>query len=400
VRPLNQLVWLLAAAASACACRFAIAGTTPVDRALPLFALAVGFVAWVACDARILTAVPVLMIAENALVDEHLRLLFLGAIVTCALAVAVRWEMTYGRATAIGVAAIVLLRWIPFAEVTVWRELVLMGGLLALLGRERMRTPLGLAAAVAFALVVPARPARMLIAPLLVAALPWYFAAPVALLALFLRPPLASICIAAALALLARLVRRPSEDGNGVAALEASAASAPPGGAVRWKAAQVPLLAIAALAFALFPWSGVVARGPSFFLHRPRTALRHPIGIALAPGESATISLPPNATSLIVFGANASTLRPGTLLGMAGATPIRIGDAADWGYMRPENWFQSRNVVPHRPAGPLRGYGAAAWAHGEGAIPIPPGTTSLRVRAAADLPGNARLQIDSAEVGE
>ncbi|HWS71399.1 MAG TPA: hypothetical protein VN605_04765, partial [Thermoanaerobaculia bacterium] len=246
--------------------------------------------------------------------------------------------------------------------------------LLALLVRKKSRTPLGFAAALAFALIVPARPARMLAAPLLAAALPWYCGLPIALFAFLVRPPLAAICLAAAAALLAR--------------------------AVQWKVVQAPLLALALLAFALFPWSGVVARGPAFFLHRPRSPLRHPIGIALAPGESTTISLPRNAKTLIVFGANASTLRPGTLLGMAGATPIRIGDAADWGYMRPENWFQSRNVVPRRPAGPLRDYGSAAWAHGEGAIPIPPGTTSLRVTADAHLPGNARLQLDSAEVEE
>jgi hypothetical protein len=385
VRPLNQLVWLAAAVASACACHFAtgplggaatpLAGAvTAIDRALPLLALAVTFVAWVARDVRILAAVPLLIVTENVFADEHVRLLLLGAITASALAAAVRWQMTYGRAAAIGVTAIVLLRWIPFADVSLWRELVLIGGLLALLAREKARTPLGLAAAIAFALVVPARPARMLAAPLLVAALPWFAAVPVALFAAFVRPPLAAICIAAAVALLARTVR--------------------------WKAVQAPLLAVAALALALFPWSGVVARGPSFFLHRPATALRHPIGIALAPGESATISLPANAVSLVVFGANASTLRPGTLLGTAGTTPIRIGDAADWGYMRPENWFQSRNVVPRRPAGTLREYGAAAWAHGAGTIPIPRGTTSLRVTAARDLPGNARLQIDSAEVAE
>jgi hypothetical protein len=374
VRPLNQLVWLVAAVVATCACRLAIAGSTPIDRALPLIGLAVMVVAWVARDPRIAIAVPLLLIAENAFVEEHARLLLLGAIAACALGAAVRWQMTYGRAAAIGVTAIVLLRWIPFAEVSLWRELVLIGGLLALLVRRESRTPLGFAAALAFALVVPARPARMLAAPLLAAALPWYCGIPVALFAFAVRPPLAAICLAAAIALLAR--------------------------AVRWKAIQAPLLALALLAFALFPWSGVVARGPAFFLHRPRTALRHPIGIALAPGETATISLPRNAKTLIVFGANASTLRPGTLLGMAGATPIRIADAADWGYMRPENWFQSRNVVPRRPAGSIREYGSAAWAHGEGAIPIPRGTTSLRVTADAHLPGNARLQLDSAEVEE
>lgn len=372
MRPSNQVAWLLAAAVSACACQFAVAGPTPIDRALPLIALCVMAVAWVASDARIAAAVPLLIVAENAFVDEHLRLLLLGAIVACAIAAAVRWRMTYGRAATIALAALVLLRWIPFANVSIWRELVLVAGLLALLVRENARTPLGLAASLAFALVVPARPARMLVAPLLVAPLPWFFAIPIALFAFAVRPPLAAICVAAAGALAAR--------------------------AIRWKAVQTPLAAVALLALALFPWSGVVARGPAFFLHRPRTAPRHPIGLALAPGESATISLPPNATSLIVSGANASTLRRGTLLGTAGATPIRIGDAADWGYLRAENWFQSRNVVPARPAGRLVDFGAAAWARGEGAIPVPRGTTSLRVTADPHLPGNVRLQLDSAEV--
>lgn len=372
MRPFNQLVWLAAAVVSACACRFAVAGSTPIDRALPLVALCVMAVAWMANDARIAVAVPLLIVAENAFVDEHLRLLAIGAIAACAIAAAVRWRMPYGRAATIAIASIVLLRWIPFANVSIWRELVLLVGLLALLAREQSRTPLGLAAAIAFALVVPARPARMLVAPLVIAPLPWFFAIPVALFALAVRPPLGAICIAAACALAAR--------------------------AIRWKAVQTPLVEVALLGLSLFPWSGVVARGPAFFLHRPRTALRHPIGLALAPGQSATISLPPNAISLVVSGANASTLRRGTLLGTAGATPIRIGDAADWGYMRAENWFQSRNVVPLRPAGSIVDYGSAAWARGEGAVPIARGTTSLRVTADPHLPGNVRLQLDSAEV--
>ncbi|MCU1347850.1 MAG: hypothetical protein JWO56_880 [Acidobacteria bacterium] len=374
MRPLNHLGWLLAAALSACACHFAIAGATPVDRALPLLAVAVTFVAWVASDARIALAAPLLIVVENAVPGEQTRLLLLGAITACALAAAVRWQMTYGRAAAIGVTAVVLLRWIPFAQVTLWRELFLLAGLLVLLARERMRTPLGLVAAIALALVVPARPARMLAVPYLVAAFPWFLAIPIAIFAAFVRPPLAEICLVAAFALIARTIR--------------------------WKAAQVPLLVAASLAFALFAWSGVVARGPAFFLHRPRTAPRHTIGIALAPGEEAMISLPPRSKTLIVFGANASTLRKGTLLGHAGAIPIRIGDAADWGYMRPEAWFGSRNVVPRVPAGVIRDHGFGAWADGAGAIAIPRGTTSLRVRADPRLPANVRLQIDSAEVEE
>jgi len=374
VRPLNHLGWLLAAALPAYACHFAIAGSTPIDRALPLLALAATCVAWVANDARIVMAVPLLIIIENTVLDEHTRLLLLGLVMASALAAAVRWQMSYARAAAIGVTAVVLLRWIPFPNGTLWHELVLLGGLLAMLARERMRTPLGLAAAIALSLVVPNRPARMLAVPYLIASLPWLVAIPIALAAALVRPPLGAICIAAAFALAAR--------------------------EIQWRAIQIPLLAGASLAFSLFAWSGVVARGPAFFLHRPRTALRHKIGIALAPGEQMMIFLPPRAKTLLVFGANASTLKRGTVLGHAGAAPIRIGDAADWGFMRPEAWFGSRNVVPRVPAGTLHDYGFNAWADGAGAIAIPRGTTSLRVGADAQLPASVRLEIDSAEVEE
>jgi hypothetical protein len=332
--------------------------------------------AWCVNDARIASAVPLLMVAEIAFVDEHTRLLLLGIVVAATFAAttilaARAGVIPLGQAAVIVAGAVVTLRWIPFTNVIVWRELLLLAGTLAVVARARARTPLGIAAAVALALVIPARPARVLLTPLLVAALPAPAAILFAIPPFFLRPPLAAICLVAGFALLAPLLR--------------------------WRIIETPLLCVATVALMLFPWSGVVARGPAFFFHRPTAAVREPIGYALAASQSATIDLPPRSSRIILSGANAATFSRGTRLGTVGAKELLIGDVADWGYMRTAHWYGSRNVVPREPAGTIHDYGLSAWAEGAGAVAIPRGAKSIRITADPRLPPETRLQIEAIE---
>ncbi|HVG25266.1 MAG TPA: hypothetical protein VND45_14005, partial [Thermoanaerobaculia bacterium] len=77
---MEHLRWIAAAALSAYACHLAVHHATPIDAALPLIALAVTFVAWLSYPALML-AVPLLIVAEIAIVDETTRLIAFGAIV-------------------------------------------------------------------------------------------------------------------------------------------------------------------------------------------------------------------------------------------------------------------------------------------------------------------------------
>jgi hypothetical protein len=80
-----------------------------------------------------------------------------------------------------------------------------------------------------------------------------------------------------------------------------------------------------------------------------------------------------------------------------GGRIVRIGDAADWGYMRREQFYGARNPLPRDAAGKIRGYGYAAWVDGAGRIPLPPNARTIRVTADASLPADAALQVESFE---
>jgi hypothetical protein len=82
-----------------------------------------------------------------------------------------------------------------------------------------------------------------------------------------------------------------------------------------------------------------------------------------------------------------------------GGVPLRVGDAADWGYLRRDFYYGSRNPLPHDPAGRVRGYGYSAWLDGAGRVPLPAGARSLRVTADAALPEGAALQVEAFEMG-
>jgi hypothetical protein len=242
------------------------------------------------------------------------------------------------------VLAILVLRWIPFDQVLLVRELILLA-LSALIVLAMRNTPFGAAVAVITALVTPAVPLRTLALPLVV--------------------------------LIVAAIARP-----------------------KWKLA-IPSAVVIALPMVFFAWSGVVARAVPYFLKDAQTAERkHLVNAALAPNRSVSVDVPHDATALIVSGANVPRFRRGVLLGRIepGGIDIRIGDVADWGYMRRETFYAARNPLPRDPAGKIRGYGYTAWVDGAGRVALPKGARTIRVTADAKLPADAALQVEAFEL--
>jgi hypothetical protein len=368
-RTAHILGWLAAGAISAYACWLARIVRTPVDGALPFIAIVLVSLAFAARMPALMLSVPLLIIAQLTLVPETMRLLAFGAIVAAAITVPLAAERRRpagwpagvppalpGRADAAEpaagtaalpatIAAILLLRWIPLDEVHLFRELFLLAVAIAIvyvLGR----TPFAAAAATITALVTPAVPLRTLALPLLV-----LFAA--AMARLFGMPRL-----------------------------------------------RLTLPSVIAVAFAMlfFAWSGIVARAFPYFLKPYRAeAPRVTLNWALQPAASKTFDVPPNATALIVSGANVPRMRSG-ILGALNGAPIRIGDVADWGYMRRDHFYGSRNPLPRDPAGKIRGYGYNAWVDGAGRIELPRGAKTIQVTAAPNLPKDAFLQVEAFEI--
>ncbi|HYU23683.1 MAG TPA: hypothetical protein VEO74_00650, partial [Thermoanaerobaculia bacterium] len=157
---------------------------------------------------------------------------------------------------------------------------------------------------------------------------------------------------------------------------------------------------VAAMAlFVLWPWSGLVARAmPGFFRAAPPSPRARTIGVALAASQSIDVAVPPGTRRAIVVasGANVARLKQGRTIGSVNDTPIRIGDVADFGFMRREQFFTARNPLPARPVADIRGYGQAAFLYGAGFVVVP-GAESLHISAASDLPANARLQVESVD---
>jgi hypothetical protein len=364
----------VASSLAAAAALFAVAPqATPIDRALPLVGLVLGLLALLTerWAPAILMAVPLLAVAAVSFADEYPRLLAYGVITAIAFSAALfvapldRW-----RATAFVIAALLLLRWIPPRHVP--RELIVMAGAVAIVwasGRPARRPPgvppgddagdergtrraapggrdarspaFAVGLAVAVALFTPGVPMRTALLPFLVAALVFVI-------------PLRVPAIVGAL--------------------------------------------LTALILTFFPWSGVLARAtPLRTLLVRREAPRQGVHIALAPGESTTLEVPPNVRSLIVSASNASRMTRGALLGDLDGRPIRIGDVADWGARRREHSYASRNPLPRDPAGKLRAYGYDAWIDGAGRIALPPDARRITVTARRDLPPIVRLQIEAFE---
>ena len=173
-----------------------------------------------------------------------------------------------------------------------------------------------------------------------------------------------------------------------------------------------PLSYAAAVAvFALWPWSGIIARAlPVARNYTSPVGGAQQVSRALAAGESLPIALPPHVSEAIVttYGGYFERLRSGHVVGAIEATDqrgrvtvrsIRIGDTADFGFMRREQFFASRNSLPRFSPGEIRDYGANAWVVGAGRTTVSCASdiVSLRVVAAADLRVQSRLAVDSVE---
>jgi hypothetical protein len=153
-------------------------------------------------------------------------------------------------------------------------------------------------------------------------------------------------------------------------------------------------------AILFFPWSGVLARSFPYFLTASKPAnLKVVVDQALAPRVSVDVEVPPDATSLVVSGANVAPFRRGMVLGTLepGGRAIVIGDAADWGAFRRDSFHTAHNPLPRDAAGIIRGYGYGAWLSGAGRVPLPKGARHIRVVADAALPANASLQVEGIE---
>jgi hypothetical protein len=323
------VIAIVAAIVAALACAASVQFATPVDRALPFLAVVV-----VALNAPI--AVLPLMVVENVIADEPTRLLAIGIV----MAIAFAFFRGAGSPTRprgsedprhvlIALLAVLLLRWIPFHNVVLWRELIILAG------------------AVAVAYVMQGATFAVLLALFC----PW--PAKVAVM-LFI------IAIIAAFQL--RRVK-----GSGL---------------------------IVALLIALFPWSGLMARGWGAFLRSPHQRHRQYVGQALKPGSTTTIDVPADAHAVIVSGANVQRLPCGTILGTLNGKSIT---APDWGFMRREQFFASRNCYPRTPAGRIRDYGWSAWIDGAKRIALPHGLRTIRVDVNPRLPKDATLQIEAFE---
>lgn len=388
--------------------------TTPIDAHLPLVIALVLACAWAArgtgWSSAIQCAVPLLIAAMMSIADERTRLLAYGVIVAAAFAMAaIAWER--GRPARISpqevvltIAGIVLLRWIPLRDVHVVKELIVIAGSIALL--YAMRTPAAsvkrgvgvtaggtpaLPGVLFLAAVTPIPPGKMALLPLTVALLVFItprvpqvaIGAAFLIAAFFARYSLATIYIAVAIVFLMPLLDRVK-----------------------------PLTYAAAIAiFALWPWSGIIARAlPIVRNFEPPAGNVRAVGSALAPSEAITIDVPPYVRHAVVTasGGQMARLKPGRVVGTIEARdgrghtatrPITIGDVADFGFARREQFFASRNPLPRFAPGEIRDYGANAWVWGSGrtAIASPADIASLRVIAAPNLPHDAHLQIDSVE---
>lgn len=241
---------------------------------------------------------------------------------------------SFERAPFVAFLAVLVLRWIPLHDVVIWRELIILAGAVAVAYVMN-----GATLAVVLGLFSPAWPAKVAVVLFVVAVLAAF-----------------------------RLRRVKSSGGMAVALL--------------------------GLIIAFFPWSGVMARGWMAFIHQPRQAARIELRYALPPGRTMTIDVPEHAEALIVSGANVQRLPCGTVLGWMNGAPIT---APDWGFMRREQFFASRNCYPRNPAGRIRGYGWSAWIDGAERILLPYGAKSIRIAVNPQLPKNALLQIEAFE---
>jgi hypothetical protein len=374
---------------SAIACRAVAIYDTPIDRALPFIAVLLVICGWASQSISAELGVLLLVASAIFLPAGRTRLLAYGLIAAAAFAVslyAARPSLpVYALLTIVGT---LLLRWIPFRDVVIWREVIIILGALAVLAAlhagEGTGALLSVLAALGVALVTPVFPGRAMLFPFLLAAalvvaqalLPVLFVA-FAAAAYFDRYSHAPLWIAAALAASVPLIAR--------------------------LRLRVPAYAAAVALFALWPWSGLVARAfPRFLYATPGSPRQQVIGLALAAGESVSVDVPRvQSVILTASGANTAGMAVGRVVGRIdignARRDLRIGDIADFGFLRREQFFRSRNAPPRWPTTDIRGYGQTAWMHGAGRVMLPGSGRSMRITAARDLAAGARLQIESVD---
>jgi hypothetical protein len=389
----RRIEWLLFAVAAAIASYFVAPSATPIDRALPFVVVLISICGWAAgrWPAAMQTAALLLFIPPLFLTDEHTRLLAYGVIAAASFAFAVAIApRSLAASIPLTVAGVLLLRWIPFSEVILWRELAILVGAIGVAAcvshaGGRGRPPLhSIAAALAVALFTPIFPARMLLFPVLFTGLLPVSAAAGAfflITAFFVRYSIAVLCVAAGIAWMMLGRGRPA-------------------------ALHAPVYAVAIALFALWPWSGIVARAfPAFLFADPASERAQWVRIAIEHGQSVSLDVDPGSRTVVLTAsaANASALPAGRAVGWAEVNGqrrvIRIGDIADFGFLRRVHFFASHNRPPRTPLDDIRDYGASAWLYAAGRIRIssPRPITSLSVTAAPDLPPGSKLQIEAVE---
>lgn len=308
--------------------------------------------------AAIECALPAMLLAFAFIPEERLRLMTIGAIGAAAFALAV---VAGCRLPVVVVCGVILLRWLPLADLELLRELIVLAAALALLAAFRERTPGVAVAVLAVAVVTPIHPGRAMLFPFLLAAI-----------VLLLRD-------------------------------------------WRWRVPAPLRAAVFAVAFALFalwPWSGVVARAlPLFKRFDPPAGTTRGIGAALANGDVTAFDLPPHVRRVVVTasGENIPRMRGGKLLGTIDVVTrdghtctreLNVGDVSDFGFLRREQFIKARNSLPKSTPFDVYGYGATAFVKGNGRVAVScegRDLASLRIMGAG-LPAAGRLQIESIEL--
>jgi hypothetical protein len=386
--------------------------------------------AWVARGTRWAAAIecglPLLAAAIVVFPDQRMRFFACGVIVAVAFAGA---ALVAREGWLLVIAGVALLRWVPLRDVEVWRELVVLAGALALYAavhpsRSEGSTERSRFQSFATSIAVPpmtprfARNELPLIAVLAVAAVTAVHPGKAALIPLVL----AGICVGAGFSRHTGADRLKPVAPHIRAIVAGALIIATP--FARWSlvpilitatfALLVPYLgklrplayAVALALFAMWPWSGIVARAlPAVGRFEPPIGPVRVVGWALARGEEATLAIPRTRHVIVnASAAGAEHLPAGTLVGTIEAgtctRSVRIGDVADFGFTRRPHFFFARNPLPRITRADIRGYGATAWLHGAGAIGVACGGdfASLRIRADAALPPGAKLQIESIEL--
>src|SRR5437870_4992532 len=147
---------LIFAVIAAIAAYYVAPHTTPIDRALPFVVIVLAVICFTTEAQRTQRSlcalcVSVVLLPPIIFTDEHTRLLAYGVIAAIAFALV-------ENNVIVVICGVALLRWIPISEVIIWRELVLLGGVLLVFFVSRSAV-----LAMAVALFTPIFPGRALL---------------------------------------------------------------------------------------------------------------------------------------------------------------------------------------------------------------------------------------------